>query len=105
MRRAIACLNKMIEYLFFFLAWNTETKQEQIVGVKLDFNLPKEEGKKFNIIYNLERTYLFWIIPLSSWKIDSIEIQSLKSGMVYELEEEFQEQAEELYWELKEEEK
>jgi len=93
----------MIE-LFFFLAWSTETKQEQLLGLTLDLDLSKQHGKKFNINYNLERHLLFWIIPISRWKIKSIHVQSLKSGEVFNLDGDLETQAKEVYHELKEKE-
>ncbi len=90
----------MIEFFFFFISWGTETKQEQLNGVKLT-SIEKGQGKLFNIIYNLNRTVLFWVIPLGGWKIDSVHIQSIKTGNIFELKGEVRKEFEELYWEAK----
>lgn len=94
----------MFELFFVFFQWGTQRKQEIIHGVKLNFKSNKEDGKVFNIIYNLERGEIFWI-PLGGWNIEEVFVQSVKSGKIYSLKEDLTQQAKELYWKAIEEEK
>ncbi len=86
--------------MFFFFVWGTDEKTETIYGLDIDLGI-KEDGKKHNIIYHLERTTIFWIIPLGRWSITGIEIQSIKSGNIYFTDGDSKKDLKELYWKLK----
>ncbi len=85
----------------FFLQWGTDRKQEQLFGIKLNLKCSECKSNKFNIIYNLKRYHLFWIIPLGRWSMDEIYIQCLKCGKMYLLEDKLKEQAIDIYAEVK----
>lgn len=87
--------------MFFFLQWGKKRKQETIFGIKLNLNLPEQEGNIFNIAYTLEKGMIFWI-GVGGWNIEDIKVQSVKSGKVYSLDDSLWKQAEDLYWKLKE---
>jgi len=85
---------------FFFFQWGKDIKQEQIFGVKLNFKC-ECKGDKFNLIYNLERSHIFWFIPVSGWSIRDIYLQCVKCGRIYKLDSEHEDKARDFYAEVK----
>ena len=86
--------------VFFFFQWGTEQKQEQMFGVNLDFKCPCK-NKKFNLIFNLKRSYIFWVIPIGSWAVDDAFVQCPKCGRAWQINDKSS-KVQNLYNELKE---
>jgi len=88
-----------------FIQWGTDRKQEQLLGVKLNLKCLECKSNKFNVIYNLKRYHLFWVIPLGRFSIDEVHIQCLKCGKMFLLEGKIEEQAIDIYEGIKAREK
>ena len=84
---------------FFFFEWGTDTKQEHLSGVNLDFKCPCK-SKTFNLIFNFKRQHILFFIPISSWSIENAYIQCQKCGRIWEIEGS-DEKVQDLYAEVK----
>ena len=69
----------------FFLEWGKTNKQLVFYVKNFKFKCPCK-GKNFNLIYNLQRSHIFWFIPIGlHWTIINVFVQCTRCGAIYKL--------------------